>query len=384
MKIFHCDHCDNLVFFENVRCLRCDHALAYLPDLGFMGSLEPAGEGVWHSPHERAKGRSWRLCANYDRENVCNWAVPSGDPSPLCSSCRLTRVIPDLSVPGNREAWYRLEVAKRRLVYTLLALGLPLKTRDEEPETGLAFEFLATTAAPGAAPVMTGHANGVITLNIAEADDAEREKRRVSLKEPYRTLLGHFRHESGHYYWDRLIANTGRVEAFRAAFGDERADYAEALKKNYAEGPPPDWQKRFISAYAASHPWEDWAETWAHYLHLVDTLETAADCGLALRPSRPIDPSVQVRPPERAPSAFDRMLADWYPVTYLLNNLNRGLGLADAYPFVLSPEAVEKLRFVHETVAAPREQKQAGRPAERARAGATKRPPRAPGKSRAA
>src|SRR5436190_1941102 len=116
MKIFRCDHCRQLVFFENVRCLHCDHPLAFLPDLGVIGSLEPDGPEHWTSPIPRAKGQRYRLCRNYTQENVCNWAVSAGDPNPLCTSCRLTEVIPDLSREGQKEAWYKLEVAKRRLV----------------------------------------------------------------------------------------------------------------------------------------------------------------------------------------------------------------------------------------------------------------------------
>jgi hypothetical protein len=283
---------------------------------------------------------------------VCNWGLPADDPHALCESCRLTRVIPDLGVPGNKEAWYKLEVAKRRLVYTLLKLGCPVRNQTDDPERGLAFEFLADTPDPNDAPVLTGHANGVITLNIAEADDAERERRRIQLHEPYRTLLGHFRHESGHYYWDRLIAGTPQLDPFRGRFGDERADYAAALKAHYDNGPPTDWRDRFVSAYAAAHPWEDWAETWAHYLHMIDTLETAADCGLSLRPSRKDEPTLKaVVPPDSPRASFDRLIDAWFPLTYALNNLNRGLGLPDGYPFVLSAPAVDKLRFVHEVVA---------------------------------
>jgi len=213
MKVFHCDHCPNLVFFENTQCLSCGHALAFLPDVSDMGSLEPMDGGLWVSAAKLGR-RKYRLCQNYQGENVCNWAVPAGDEHPLCSSCRLTRVIPDLSNVANKEAWYRLEVAKRRLVYSLMALQLPLLSRGDDPERGLAFEFLADT--PDAEKlVLTGHANGVITINIAEANDAKREKRRLALGEPYRTLLGHFRHEVGHYYWDRLIAGSDRLSVTR-------------------------------------------------------------------------------------------------------------------------------------------------------------------------
>jgi hypothetical protein len=200
---------------------------------------------------------------------------------------------------------------------------------------------------------MTGHASGVITVNLAEADDAERVRRRVQLNEPYRTLLGHFRHEVGHYYWERLIGGTDRLEAFRTLFGDERADYAAAVERHYRDGAPAGWQHEHVSAYATMHPWEDWAETWAHYLHLIDTLETAAACGLALKPARDDEPALDHVPdPTSTPISFERMLEDWGPITYVLNNLNRGLGNDDAYPFVLSTRSREKLAMVHETIAA--------------------------------
>jgi len=265
------------------------------------------------------------------------WETPTGH--------AITRVVPDLSVDGHKEAWYRLEVGKRRLAYSLLSLRLPFES--------LEFEFLAD-AAPGAPPVLTGHAGGVITLNIAEANDAERERLRLQLHEPYRTLLGHFRHEVGHYYWERLISGSPRLQLFRVLFGDETAHYGEALQNHYWQGPPPDWQNRYVSAYASAHPWEDWAETWAHYLHMTDTLETAAACGLSLRPRRRDEPELKssALPRDPALSMFDEVIESWFPLTYVLNNLNRGLGLPDGYPFVLSNAAIDKLRFVHETIAA--------------------------------
>ena len=159
--------------------MNCGHPLAYLPDLGVVGSLDPAGDRPLESPLPRAEGRRYRLCRNYTEHNVCNWAVPADDPNPLCSSCRLTRVIPDLDAAGHQAAWYKLEVAKRRLVYTPAALRLPVAERDDDPERGLAFEFLADPDDPAAPRVLTGHADGVITINIAEADDAERERRRL-------------------------------------------------------------------------------------------------------------------------------------------------------------------------------------------------------------
>jgi hypothetical protein len=388
MRVFHCDHCSNPVFFENVLCGRCGHKLAYLPDLKVVASLDPvmadggppsapvppppappgtpnlppepgAGsatspalheDGLWISPIERANGRRYRLCRNYVREGVCNWAVPADDPHRFCSSCRLTRVIPDLSIPGNLHAWARLETAKRRVVYQIMEFGLPLVNREDDPVSGLAFEFMGDP--PTGPRVLTGHDGGVITLNVIEADDVERERLRVSMHEPYRTLVGHFRHELGHYYWDRLVKpDTARLTAFRALFGDEQGDYNAALQAHYASGPSPTWREHFVSAYASVHPWEDWAETWAHYFHMTDTLETAAACGMSLHPDRPDEPSMEKQPRQPVQEqSFDEIISNWFPLTYVLNALNRGMGLADAYPFVLPRPTIEKLRFIHETI----------------------------------
>jgi hypothetical protein len=352
MRVFHCDHCGHLLFFENVNCVQCGRALAYVPELGEVTSLDHApteGEANrWLSP---ASGRTLRLCENYSRHSVCNWALFADDLHTLCRACRLTRTIPNLSRPGNDRLWSKLEVAKRRLIYTLDQLGLALPNKLEAPEHGLAFDFLEPD--DNAASVLTGHASGVITVNVAEADDAERMKRRVELYEPYRTLLGHFRHEVGHYYWERLIGGTDRLEKFRSLFGDERADYAAATERHYREGAPLGWQSEFVSAYATMHPWEDWAETWAHYLHMIDTLETAAACGITIEPPRRDEPTLKNVPNPAADTevSFDHMLESWGPITYVLNNLNRGLGNDDAYPFVLSARSLEKLRMVHETIA---------------------------------
>lgn len=346
MKIFRCDHCGQLIFFENSVCTRCGHTLAFLPDRRRMAALEAVDDTRWRVVTRNGSGARYRLCRNYRTVNVCNWAIPEREPHELCRSCRLTRTLPDLSVDGHAQAWYRLEVAKRRLLYSLIELRLPIRTRDEDPQRGLAFDFLADTPDPDGA-VLTGHAHGVITINVAETDDAEREKRRVALHEPYRTLLGHFRHEVGHYYWDLLIADSPRLPAFRAQFGDERADYAQALQAHYGRAEDDSWRESFVSQYASSHPWEDWAETWAHYLHISDTLQTAAACGLSLR-NTPLPGAEDLAKPLRG--SFDALIARWLPLTFALNSLNRGLGLADAYPFVLSAPAIAKLRFVHDTI----------------------------------
>jgi hypothetical protein len=352
MKTFHCTHCQNLIFFENVRCLNCGHSLAFLPDLGFMGALNQHPDGLWRVEPDAPGSRGYHLCANYDQVSVCNWVVPLDESNEFCRSCRLNRIIPDLSSERNRVAWFRLEVAKRRMLYTLLGLSLPVVPKDGNGSPGLAFEFLEDCSHGDAKRVLTGQDNGLITINIAEADDVHREKERALQKEPYRTLLGHFRHEIGHYFWDLLILNGPRLESFRELFGDERADYQLALDRHYSEGPPARWEQSFISAYATMHPWEDWAESWAHYLHMVDALQTAGATGLALRPKRSDEPRMQPPPDPLNPHYrdFDAMIEAWLSLTYVLNNLSRGLGLPDSYPFVLSPPAIGKLRFIHSTI----------------------------------
>jgi hypothetical protein len=246
--------------------------------------------------------------------------------------------------------WRKIGRAKNRLFYSLLRFELPLATKAENEQTGLAFDVLADLPQSGAPRVMTGHDNGLITIALAESDDVRREQSRVSMHEPYRTLLGHFRHEVGHYFWDRLVRDGGKLEPFRALFGDEQADYGQALQRHYKQARRATGNARFVSAYATMHPWEDFAETWAHYLHIVDTLEIARAFGLsthlALRVATSSTPAWV--PSYRAPgmSDADRCLA----AAVALNSLNRAMGLSDLYPFVLSPSAIDKLGFVHEVV----------------------------------
>jgi hypothetical protein len=347
MKTFHCDKCGQQVFFENVLCENCGGTLGYQPERRAISTFEPAGEHRWRSLNPADAGRLYKKCINYAREHVCNWMLPADAPGELCASCRLTRIIPNLSSGQNRVYWQRLEAAKRRLLYTLWDLRLQPQPKQEAPDKGLAFEFLENT---DKTQVMTGHAGGVITINIAEADPAHRERTREEMGEPYRTLLGHFRHESGHYYFDRLIAGTAWLERFRATFGDERQDYAAALQRHYREGPPANWNEHYISAYATMHPWEDWAETWAHYLHMFDTLDTAYACGMALRPHRPGEPELTMPAGPLRTHDVDAMLSEWFALSYVLNSLNRSIGMPDAYPFTLSTPVIGKLRFVHDVV----------------------------------
>ncbi len=352
MQIFHCDHCQNIVYIENDRCFACNSVLGFLPDVGTMSVLTKQGDGSFLAAAVAAGNRRYRLCQNDSSHGICNWAVPVTDDHALCISCRLTQAIPNLSLAGNLQCWGRLEQVKRRLLYNLMRLCLPIVSREEDPLGGLAFEFLDDPA-PGEPVVRTGHLSGVVTIHIAEASDEERERRRLNLREPYRTLLGHFRHEAGHYYWDRLIRDGGRLQSFRELFGDDTTDYLTALHQHYQNGPPADWLSRHVTAYASAHPLEDWAETWAHYFHIFHTLDTASSCGVQLKPPRADDPHLDLA--EQSPpldwSNFDQLIDNWIPLTYLLNSLTRSLGQNDVYPFVLKPKAIEKLRYVHECIA---------------------------------
>ncbi len=331
MRTFACQNCAQLVFFENTTCLHCGAALGF----------------DWKERELLTLGEDALLrCANVGVVG-CNWLVTGQDE--LCFSCRLTRT---RAADDDREGMAELaraEAAKRWLLFELGELGLPIEGyRDRDG--GLTFDLLSSAGRP----VTTGHANGVITLDLAESDDARREARRQQLREPYRTVLGHLRHEVGHYYWPILAPDEAARERARGLFGDERADYEQALERHYEHGPPPDWAERFVSAYAAMHPAEDWAETFSHYLHIRDTLQTAAAYRLrvlgpeavaALGPGRDLSSA-----PRTGLRSFEEILGEWLPLTYALNALNRSMGRRDLYPFVLRGPVVEKLELAHDLV----------------------------------
>ncbi len=363
-RSFTC-RCGRPVFFRNSTCLACQTPLGYDPEGRLLRPLQPAAApnapetGLWQPWGSDENAPRYRRCANLDTAAACNWLVPAAADTPaaaptlLCRCCRLTRTVPDLTLENGALWWNRIEMAKRRLVSSLIALGLPVFSKvDEDPEHGLVVDLLR--AGPEGPPVITGHADGVITLDVAEADDAWREQRRTALAEPYRTLLGHLRHETGHYYWQRLVEHSPWLAPWRTVFGDERQDYAAALKTHYEQGPPVDWAERHVSAYASSHPWEDWAETWAHYLHLVDTLDTARSFGVdgehvELRYER-YGVAALVDTQDNEPQSFLRLINSWMELTGVLNELSRSMGVADFYPFVLSVPAVRKLHLVHRIV----------------------------------
>ena len=351
-RAYRC-RCGAALFFANTQCLTCWSQLGYLPDEGRIAALDPEHElGLW-----RAEGRRepLKFCANRQGAAACNWMVVAANPSSHCIACRLNHTIPDLNDPDNVRYWHAIEGAKRRLVSQLLAMELPVRSKvREDPQCGVMFDFLRS---PKNGPkVMTGHASGLITINVEEADDAKREAIRQALHEPYRSLLGHFRHEIGHYYWDRLIWDTRWLEPFRALFGDERASYAEAIRRNYEEGPPADWARAHISAYATMHPWEDWAETWAHYMHVTDSLGTALGYGIDPEQDggrvRPFGPEALYAPQDPEADRFLHLLNAWRRMTVLLNELARSLGQPDFYPFTISGPVVAKLQFVQMVVAA--------------------------------
>lgn len=346
---FSC-RCGRPIYFRNSLCLACKAQLGFEPELLEVHALMTGPQpGTWTVDHGDESAPAWKRCANFDSPAGCNWLVRAEEEATLCRSCRLNCTIPSLDDPDNCRWWRKIENAKRRLVAQLLSLGLPVVSKvDEDPERGVMFDFLRS---PEKGPrVLTGHACGLITLNVEEADDSVREKIRHQMREPYRTLLGHFRHEIGHYYWDRLVAETPWLEKFRELFGDERRDYAESLKQNYEQGPPANWADQHISSYASVHPWEDWAESWAHYLHVVDSLDTALRFGL-----RGEDVEQAVEPftvnDLYDPSAPDAqrvilLVNSWVQLTTVLNELARSMGQHDFYPFVMSRPVLRKMHFV--------------------------------------
>jgi hypothetical protein len=344
MKNFPCTSCGNKVYFENVKCLRCTRALGFHPEMLATVALAPTGlkdaAGADLYRVIGSKGALMRYCANA-AYGVCNWLTSSRDPSALCSACALNRTIPNLSEAGAVEAWGDLERAKKRLVYSLKRFGLPL---DVTAEGGgkLTFDFVR-----GA---LTGHQDGLITIDISEADAVQREMQRQTFGEPYRALLGHLRHESGHFYWQVLVQGGGMVDAYREIFGDERSDYNTALQNHHTNGPQPDWQQHFVSSYASMHPWEDWAETWAHYLHIVAAVDTADSEGF-----EPKAPGLRLTWPFRKADVyrqfdFQMLMARWIPLSIALNSLSRCMGHDDFYPFVIPGPAYAKLEFVHRVI----------------------------------
>jgi hypothetical protein len=340
MKKFVCGSCGNDIYFENTTCLRCNSAIGFNPATMTMITLQPAGDATYIGVG--GKVEKFKYCSN-STHGACNWLTSIADGKGMCAACDLNRTIPNLDEPGNLDAWRQLEFAKKRLVYSLLSFGLPLHVEGAEPRR-LTFDFLRKAT--------TGHKDGVITVDITEADSVERERQRLRFEEPYRTLLGHLRHESGHFYWQVLVEDSNALAAFRSVFGDERQDYGQALARHYQQGPRSDWQTSFVSAYASAHPWEDWAETWAQYLHIVDTVDMAESVGLEPRATGLI---FGARWPFKRYDIYrqgtiESLMERWIPLALGLNNLSRSMGHADFYPFIIPVGAREKLDFIHSVI----------------------------------
>ncbi|QCX38911.1 hypothetical protein FF125_10865 [Aureibaculum algae] len=341
MKIFQCGHCDHALYFENYTCENCGHLSGFRDTDRKMLTFNPHGD-VLISDREQIE---YKYCKNNEYE-VCNWLIEKNDPNDYCSACQLNRTIPNLSDKENFEKWQHLEVAKHRLIYQLQKIGLILISKEDN-EAGFCFDFIAQQNNPN---LMTGHANGVITILLREADSVLREQMRKQLFEPYRTLLGHLRHEVGHYFWDRLVHSNEKVlTGFRAIFGNEQLDYGEALQNYYKDGAPKNWQKTFISKYATSHPWEDWAETWAHYLHVMEMVETAYFFGINVKPigkKKKLKAKVTFDP--YTIENFDVIIRTCVPLSFAVNSINRAMGVPDMYPFKISPGVVDKMKFIHQ------------------------------------
>lgn len=341
MKVFQCGHCNYPLFFENNKCENCGHLSGYRDYDRQMLTFDPWSVSLLSDGEQL----EYKYCKNA-QFGICNWLLPIYAAQDFCSACQLNRTIANLSVDQNFENWRHLEVAKHRLVYQLQRIGFYLQSKLSN-ETGLCFDFIAKNDDPD---IMTGHANGVITILIREADSTFREQARKELREPYRTLIGHLRHEVGHYFWNLLVRNDfNTLQQFRAIFGNEESNYNKALQRYYQQGAPAHWRQSFISEYATSHPWEDWAETWAHYLHIMDMVETAHFFGLEVN-DKTIPENRKIVPTcdPYTVNDFDAIVRVCIPISYAVNSINRAMGISDVYPFVITPPVIHKMKFIHE------------------------------------
>ncbi|MFM2071850.1 MAG: hypothetical protein RLZZ623_2113 [Actinomycetota bacterium] len=337
MRRFRCAICGAEVAFTSAECNACGASIGYLPlerelvplhqrdDIGYT----VAGSAPAAPP---ADAPLWWRCLNFAWG--CNWMVPAEAGDVWCPSCRLTRGRPDESSIDAVLAWSTAEQAKRSLVFQLGTLDLPIGTpaSDVAPETGgVVFDLVYLPESAG----VTGHRPGVVTVDLREVDDRFRESARLHFRESDRTLIGHLRHEIGHHYFELLVTRSGATDEFRAMFGDERTDYAAALAAHYEHlgRPVPDTH---ISSYATAHPSEDWAETFAHYLHMRDGLETADAFGID-------------RPTGR-PESFTGMVQRWRRITKGLDEISVGLGHVPPYPFTISAAMEAKMAFVHRRI----------------------------------
>lgn len=344
MKIFQCGNCDKPLYFENIVCDNCGHLTGYNDRNGKMLTFNATNNKLVSD----REGINYKFCKN-KKYDVCNWVIEENAEEDFCTACQLNRTIPNLKNvnSNNFSKWKNLEIAKHRLIFQLQKIGLPVISKLEDTVNGLCFDFVSNNDNPN---LRTGHANGVVTILIKEANSVLREKARKEMAEPYRTLVGHLRHEVGHYYWEVLIRDNPKVlSKFRNIFGDETLDYNNSLQNHYKNGAPVNWQQNFISKYASSHAWEDWAETWAHYLHIMDMVETSYSFGISVNPiirEDALEAKTSIDPYKI--EDFNTILQSCIPLSFAVNSFNRSMGIPDAYPFVISLKIIEKLEFVHQ------------------------------------
>ncbi|MDC7684885.1 putative zinc-binding metallopeptidase [Asticcacaulis sp. BYS171W] len=348
MKIFHCGNCGNTTFFHNRNCVNCGYRLGFSPLSLELRAVDPIGTDTTGKALWRPTGRerTYRFCENA-KTDVCNWLVADGDDSVFCRACRHNRLI-----PNDLDTFRRISEAERHLFYAFLKWDLPAPDRKADPEGGMVFDYLEDSHLPDGScqQAMTGHDEGVISIRAAEADDAVRETVRAQMGEPYRTLLGHFRHESGHFIWNKLVRDAGLIDQCRAVFGDESVDYDQAIARHYSEGPPRFWADTYISTYASMHPWEDFAETFAHVLHITDALETAHCYGMALKAPNPELLTAEVDFDPYGITDFEKLADVWVPLSLAINSIHSAMGERPLYPFILSPRVREKMGFVHKLI----------------------------------
>ena len=348
MRAFACPVCRGFVPFEALHCPSCAVGVGlHLRSHSMLAVNEGTAE---------VDGQVWVRCTQHEPLG-CNWLVPTEYEAAARGRCladSLIRREPDLDDTIAREKLVTTAGALRRLVYQLVDIGLPVDPYWRR-DGGLAFDLLSSYST--GEKILIGHANGVITIDLVESLDAYRESLRVRLGEPYRTMLGHFRHEAGHYYQNILVETGPGAQKYldrcRELFGDERASYSDALDRHYKFGAPAQWQDTFISEYATMHPWEDFAECFAHYLHITDTLDTTREAGMVLHADR-------VRfagPRDIAPlesycaGPIEHLLFDWRWISLFFNRVNMAMGKNPLYPFDITQPVADKLGFVHAVVA---------------------------------
>ena len=347
MRAFSCAVCGNTTYFDNRNCIRCGARLGFVTETKSLEALTPAGGDSWTLVADDEK--RYRLCANAATD-VCNWLIDADSADPFCRACRHNRLVPSAALPRTLAHWQSIAAAQRHLFYSFLKWDLPAPTRQEDPTGGLLFDFLEDTPLPDGTieKPMTGHDEGLITIRAAEAEDVERETLRAQMHEPYRTLLGHFRHETGHFIWNQMVRDSGLTAQCRDVFGNDGLDYGQALQHHYQNGPPNDWQAHFISEYASSHPWEDFAETFAHVLHIIDTLEMARSHQMRLSVGE--YPAHEIAIDPYTETHFDTLADLWIPLSITMNSLHDSMGERPLYPFVLTASVRAKLSFVHRVV----------------------------------